>query len=127
MTIKTYWDKTGTHQATYNQLWKLIPSSGPVEKGRPALERLRKATNAYYDIFNNGGWNRRHSITSIFGSGTMNLVHNRRWDAVHSRIEPIMDQIIEAAHAEEWGAPCVDFDPECSACKAWLEFRAEHV
>lgn len=98
----SYWNGTGTHQAMYKDLRALIPMSGPVENARkrPALERLRKATNAYHDLFSNGGVNRTQAITAIFGAGTMRLASRRRWAAVHEHTEPVMDRLVAAAHAE---------------------------
>ncbi len=108
----TYWNRTGTHQNLVEQLNKLIPAMGEIKGSKNRqLEKFRKASNAYYDIFNNGGCNRGASIRSIFGFGmtTMSEVYrdgygnHRRyhWNAIHERVEPIMDKIIEAAAAEQ--------------------------
>lgn len=101
----TYWGNNGTHQALVEKLNALIPASGSV--ARPAknknLEKFRKASNAYYDIFNNGGMNRGISIAKIFG---INVRHYRYgnstdWNRIHTKVEPIMDQIIQAAAWEQ--------------------------
>lgn len=47
-----YWNSTGKHQAAYEQLCKLVPSSGPA--GTIEGEMLRAATRLYYDFYNNG-------------------------------------------------------------------------
>lgn len=52
----SYWDSTGKYQEINNKLHTLIPSEGACEdaegKNRK-LEKLRVATNCYYDLFNN--------------------------------------------------------------------------
>lgn len=108
----TYWDRTGTHQNLVEQLNKLIPFTGEIKGSKnKALEKFRKASNAYYDIFNNGGCNRGASIRGFFGFGmtSMSEVYSGRygrsrryhWDAIHEKVEPIMDKIILAAAAEQ--------------------------
>jgi hypothetical protein len=47
-----YWNSTGKHQAAYEELCKLVPSSGPA--GTVEGEMLRAATRLYYDFYNNG-------------------------------------------------------------------------
>jgi len=108
----TYWNQKGTHQNLVQALNRLVPSSGKIKGSKNyQLERFRKASNAYYDIFNNGGGNRNGSIRGFFGFGmtSMSEMHrdgygNQRrynWNAIHERVEPIMDQIILAAAAEQ--------------------------
>lgn len=53
--MMSYWDGNGRHQEVAEELFKLIPSSGHVDA--PALDKLRRAQNAYYDWLNNGLWN----------------------------------------------------------------------
>jgi hypothetical protein len=107
-----YWNRTGTHQNLVVKLNKLIPATGEIKGSKNyQLERFRKASNAYYDIFNNGGCNRSGSIRGFFGFGmsSMSEVHRdaygntRRynWNAIHEKVEPIMDKIILAAAAEQ--------------------------
>ena len=50
-----YWNSTGKHQAAYEELCKLVPSSGPA--GTIEGEMLRAATRLYYDFYNNGMMN----------------------------------------------------------------------
>ena len=108
----TYWNRTGTHQNLVEKLNKLIPTMGEIKGSKNRqLEKFRKASNAYYDIFNNGGCNRSGSIRGFFGFGmsSMSEVHRdaygntRRynWNAIHEKVEPIMDKIILAASAEQ--------------------------
>jgi hypothetical protein len=109
---KTYWNRTGTHQDLVEQLNKLIPVSGGVEKPwkNKALERFRKASNAYYDIFNNGGINRGRSIGKIFQGAMYYLSYHYgvrkelgriNWDRIHQIAEPKMDAIILEAAKEQ--------------------------
>lgn len=48
----TYWEQTGKHQKTYNQLTPLIPVIGKCNDRR--LELLRLVGHAYADVYNNG-------------------------------------------------------------------------
>lgn len=110
---KTYWNHCGTHQYLAEELNKLIPATGEIKGSKnKALEKFRKASNAYYDIFNNGGCNRAASIRGIFGFGMTSMSevyrdHNGRryrhyhWNAIHEVVEPIMDKIILDAAAEQ--------------------------
>jgi hypothetical protein len=108
----TYWNSMGTHQNLAEQLRALLPAMGEIKGSKnKALEKFRKATNAYYDIFNNGGGNRAASIRGIFGFGMTSMSepcrdaygNTRRynWNAIHERVEPIMDKIVLAAAAEQ--------------------------
>ena len=108
----TYWNSNGTYQNLAEQLRPLVPHAGEITgKENKALEKFRKASNAYYDIFNNGGCNRAAEIRRIFKFGmtsmsevvqTGRLRHRKlNWNAIHEKVEPIMDQIILAAAAEQ--------------------------
>lgn len=108
----TYWNSKGTYQNLVEQLNKLVPVMGEIKGSKNRqLERFRKASNAYYDIFNNGGGNRPGSIRGFFGFGmtSMSEVYrdaygNRRsyrWNAIHEIVEPKMDEIILAAAKEQ--------------------------
>src|SRR5574343_1711649 len=68
-TSNTYWANKGKYQTTADQLQKLIPAAGAVKNTikNKQLERLRKAINAYYDLYNNGLCNRKSSFSRIFG------------------------------------------------------------
>jgi len=110
----TYWNNKGTYSELNAKLEKLVPMSGSVDKPskNKALERFRKASNAYYDVFNNGGCNRGQSISKFFGTGVTfrlrQLRENRRyfnmdhgWERIHAMTEPKMDEIILAAAKEQ--------------------------
>ena len=106
----TYWNNAGTYSELNAKLEKLIPMSGSVEKPskNKALERYRKAFNAYYDIFNNGGCNRGRAIGSYFEGVMFYIDHYRRtnfgnvnWQRIYAITEPKMDAIILAAAQEQ--------------------------
>lgn len=106
----TYWNSKGTHQELVEKLQKLIPAQGGVEKPwkNKNLERFRKAQNAYYDIFNNGGMNRSRSIGKFFDGVVFYIRHYQRcnfgqtnWDRIAQCTEPKMDVIILAAAREQ--------------------------
>ena len=108
---KTYWNRTGNHQDLVEKLQALVPMSGSVEKPwkNKALERFRKASNAYYDIFNNGGCNRGRAIGKYFEGAMYYLsrhygVYNFgrvNWERIHMITEPKMDAIILEAAKEQ--------------------------
>jgi hypothetical protein len=103
----TYWNSKGTHQELADKLQKLVPASGPVMGGKKnaKLEKFRRAVNAYYDIFNNGGCNRGAQIRSIFKFSMRAYAvarYGHDWNGIHAVVEPIMDRIILEA-AEEQG------------------------
>ena len=98
----SYWDNNGKYQNLAGELQKLVPVAGRVNNPdqNPALEKFRLYSNAYYDIFNNGGWNYAKEIYRWF-PGVMSLVKKDRWDAVNAITEPRMDKIILAAAREQ--------------------------
>lgn len=62
----SYWNNRGRYKDYADKLNKLIPSSGPCPEGSPALDRYRIACNCYYDLFNNGLWNRAAEFRAVF-------------------------------------------------------------
>lgn len=108
----TYWSEKGTYQELSDKLWVMVPKTGAVPKPwkNKALERFRKASCAYYDVFNNGGCNRMRSISKLFGTPVTYLLNQmwqhkgaRRphWDLIHTIVEPKMDEIILEAAFEQ--------------------------
>jgi hypothetical protein len=92
----TYWNNNGKYQRLYVILSKKIPREYAVKNAaqNPALETLRKATNCYYDLYNNGLCNRAAEFKTIFGfSGKRN--------ADYDRTEQRMDEIIANAAIEQ--------------------------
>ncbi len=83
----------------------LVPPSGSVtNKSRNrALETFRIASNAYYDLYNNGLGNRARSFSRVFGLRVNDYMlgfadpSNRLFQVT----EPRMDDIIYAAAKEQ--------------------------
>lgn len=110
---KTYWGNNAAHQHLSEQLEKLVPAEGAVEtpRGRnKKLEKFRQASNAYYDIFNNGGGNRGPLIRRTFGISVGAFRYGSRrprgvthtdWNGIHEIVEPIMDKIVLEAAVEQ--------------------------
>lgn len=63
----SYWNSKGKHQDLYNKVVKFVPTMGECPKDKPKLERLRRAANCYYDLFNNGLGNRAGEFRRMFG------------------------------------------------------------
>ncbi len=127
--MKTYWNGEGKAQAKYDVLHKQIPYEGECPKDRPKLERLRKAANAYYQLYNNGNFS---AFTRIFGvSGTK--VFNDSPEEIEAS-EDKLTEIIEAAYVEfvnfptlfkvdgEWGMKALDLVPLFAAQHPWLKY-----
>ncbi len=98
----SYWNGTGTHQALYEALCARIVNIDFATDARryPALNRLRKAANAYYDLCNNGGGNRPQAIVATFGKGVIGLARKGYSAAMHESVEPTMDRLILDAARE---------------------------
>jgi len=101
----TYWNSNGTHQAAIEALRALIPVFGPVaqpSKNR-ALERFRKASNCYYDLYNNGLGNRARAFATIFGIAPSHYRIERFTfsPAFYVETEEAMDAIVLAAAKEQ--------------------------
>ena len=97
----TYWNGNGTYQGIIDKLSEEIPIEGACED--KAIDRLRRAINAYYDIYNNGGGNSVSRKVSYFFPGVMSCLKSNRyssmnrgqdWDAVENITEPKMDSIV---------------------------------
>jgi hypothetical protein len=101
----TYWNSKGKYQTVAMKLQDLIPGSGPVESPRKnkALEKLRKATNCYYDLYNNGLYNRARQFYQIFKIPAMEYRMGRYGfsEYLYNELEAKMDEIIENAAIEQ--------------------------
>ena len=81
----SYWNNKGTHQKIADKLSDLIPAQGEVEnpKKNKALEKFRKASNVYYDIFNNGLFGRQlqrgSEFRGAFGFGYTQHIRFAGW------------------------------------------------
>ena len=97
----TYWNNRGRYQDKASKLEALIPSIGEVENAdqRPELERFRTASNAYYDVFNNGGWNMQSEIEELFF-------------LAYEKIDGNYDE----STCPHCGCSCPDFDEDDDVC-----------
>lgn len=114
----TYWGGNGLYEATNAKLETLVPTMGevteehvPEGKRFKKLEIFRKASNAYHDLFNNGGGNACRKTAHYF-PGCITLVNSGRhrdgriinsgvWEECYKITEPIMDRIIVMAALEQ--------------------------
>ena len=115
----SYWNNRGLYQETATALEKRIPTFGKVEdaKQHPKLERLRRATNMYYDLYNNGAGNTHTGMHRGFkGLLGVSIVLARdfyRRDLL--TIEASVDRLVKDAAAEQ-NVPLV-VNAECQAHK----------
>lgn len=102
-----YWGTNGKYQTVVTAMTDdLIPASGSVDNPRKnrKLEKLRKAINCYYDLFNNGLCNRASEFRSVFGFGgsVIAKVHHFEGPLVY-KLDQVMDDIIVQAAVEQGG------------------------
>ncbi len=106
-TSNTYWSKTGKHDRLARKLRKLVPAVGSVMHPRKnrALEKFRKASNCYYDLYNNGLCNRVAEFRKVFGISTshykMGGGYGRYFQDMYNLTEEAMDKIVLAAATEQ--------------------------
>ena len=110
----SYWSGEGKYQKQYEELQKLIPREGAIEKGMckhtVSLERFRKACNSYYDVFNNGGGNRDASTARFFPGALAEIRESWKyrvtpnWDYVKRICDEKMDVIIYEAYVKNIGS-----------------------
>lgn len=99
-----YWNHAGKYQDLYEKLDALIPSEGAVAnpKKNRALEKMRKAANCYYDLYNNGLCNRAAEFRRVFGfGGTPIPKAHFNYPVLQDRLDERMDEIILAAAKEQ--------------------------
>jgi hypothetical protein len=102
---QTYWNNNGKHEVLNQLLHAMVPAQGEVanHKKNKALEKFRRASNCYYDLYNNGLCNRANEFRSVFGFSAVRMKTWDGWfrDACFVKTEQVMDQIIEAAAVEQ--------------------------
>jgi len=99
--LPLYWDNKGKYQRLYELLRNLIPDQGTCSVDRPALEKLRKAGNCYYDLYNNGLCNHASEFRVVFGfSGRPIVAKNFNHHAMQTAVEKMIDGFIMAAAKE---------------------------
>ena len=100
----TYWNNNGKFQVEADIVTKLIPGFGEVPDGKgknKCLERLRRASNAYYDVYNNGGGNRNADIRYYLKVGVREAgAWNIRQETIDTMDER-MDKYIMDAYNEQ--------------------------
>lgn len=105
MNENTYWNSKGKHQQYVDDLNAMVPDEGSVPEPRKnkALEKFRKASNCYYDLYNNGLCNRAREFASVFGirSSFYKIGQYNHSQALYDETEKVMDQIIINAAAEQ--------------------------
>lgn len=107
---QTFWYADHPLEELRVEVSKLIPHEGPVtDEHSPKLERLRLVTNAYYDLFNNGGWNPSRKVSYYFpgamtacaGGPQKNMDYEASMRATFAITEPIMSKAVFAAALEQ--------------------------
>lgn len=104
----TYWNNKGKFQTQSDLLDTLVPFEGECDANSPKLERYRQASNAYYDLYNNGGCNRGSDIRRIFGISIrrfMNKYSKQESLDAQAKVEAKMDKIVNDAFREFVDAP----------------------
>jgi hypothetical protein len=100
----TYWGDKGRCQKEYDVVSKLIPRAGKVSDGNgknKCLERLRKAANAYYDVYNNGCGNRNADIRYFLKVGIRKASADSLAQDTIDTMDAQMDKIIMDAYSEQ--------------------------
>lgn len=101
----TYWNGKGKYQVASNRLRALLPDSGSVANPRKnkALERFRKASNCYYDLYNNGLCNRAAEFRKVFGIAATKYRDSKGRFGIYllEQVELAMNAIIEDAVKEQ--------------------------
>ena len=65
----TYWENKGRYQAKADALRERVPVFGSATNAKTSnkhLEKFRKASNCYYDLYNNGLGNRAREFSTLF-------------------------------------------------------------
>lgn len=106
MLPNSLWRGNSTHSKICDELSKKLPDKGrPDSYGRnnKALERFRKAQNAYYDLYNNGLFNKARSFSKVFGIKVSRYVvgNGEFLPELYELVEVKMNSIIEDAAREQ--------------------------
>ena len=99
---KTYWNGKGTYEELSQKLEAMVPAEGQVPNPEINrwLERFRLMSNAYYDIYQNGGGNVGRRASYYF-KYAVPLAMAGRWADVAEITEPVMDRAILKAAKEQ--------------------------
>ena len=107
--MQSFWNNDSDMQDLADELSSLVPAMGPVPDPRKnkALERFRRASNCYYDLYNNGLDNRRQEFYRLFKIRVSDFYKyslRRRdidFDRIMPVVEPVMRQFVLDAAAEQ--------------------------
>lgn len=97
MTMQSFWNNNSDMQDVADEISSLVPAMGPVPDPRKnkALERFRRASNCYYDLYNNGLDNRRQEFYRLFKIRVSDFYkRGRRRDIDFDRIMPIVELVM---------------------------------
>lgn len=125
-----YWNNTGRYSTTAIQLQKLIPSTGAVcePERNKALEKLRKATNVYYDYNNNALANRAGEVRKLFGFSALAMARQRDGELFHHDIQAAFEAGMDAAilsAADEQGIDVVELPAHQRLARRAKQARCE--
>jgi hypothetical protein len=114
-----YWTGDSIHQGLYAALMELVPVQGEAAGvGQQKLNKFIAANRVYYDIFNNGGFNRGRSVFPTFGvrlsdyrfttighlpNGRSYNYKELRFDRIEEALEEPFTKILLEAAAEQLG------------------------
>ena len=107
--MQSFWNNNSDMQDLADELSSLVPAMGPVPDPRKnkALERFRRASNCYYDLYNNGLCNRRQEFYRLFKIRVSDFynpwMRGREidFDRIMPVVEPVMRQFVIEAAAEQ--------------------------
>lgn len=100
----TYWNHKGRFEKEGKIVQNLIPGVGEVPDGKgknKCLERLRRAINAYHDVYNNGGGNRNDDIRYFLKVGIREIAGCYMSQSAIDTMEERMDKYIIDAYKEQ--------------------------
>lgn len=101
----SYWEENSRYQAQMNYLQTLIPDVGRIDgKTNTKLEKLRRAINCYYDLYNNGLCNHTRSFRDVFGVAPSLYRGARKWEyneTLYDVVEQKMDVLVLEAADEQ--------------------------
>lgn len=106
MSNVSYWNNTGRYNIAAEHMRRSIPREGAVAFPRSKnrnLDRLRRAVNCYYDLYNNGLCNRQSEFYRLYGIpsshyGSYGAGYTRQ---LYNLVEHKMDDFIIAAAIEQ--------------------------
>ena len=111
MNENTYWNSNGKYQHFVDELNLLVPFEGEVDRPKKnrRLEKFRRASNCYYDLYNNGLGNRFGEMRSVMGIAPSNyrIINTSRRGCydftplLYKHVEAAMNEIVVAAAIEQ--------------------------